>query len=373
MWKDWRGTPEVRFPSAERASLSPPSFAAPTSLSDQVPRPSIEPPAASPPKSTQPESAAPKTTEQTASASAPSTASSPAPATLPVASITHPVASGPVSAASTTAPSASAAVPPTEPVPTGLAKTERAPAPAISEKPGDWAPLEKSTPAAKTEKATTGERPSLPVSSIPKTKPAAVAAPLEAYIAPAKLGKDAGKRKGGDDLISDLFEACGDLQFLRDSLEGADFVATLALEKMPSELCLVSLFDINRRELVIVRQAGGPKSIVLKRLSERSGVVTAAMRKRAAIVIPDAKKDPRAVDDRYQQLGLEPKSMIVAPVEQSGRYLGIIELVNPADGKPFTEAEGHALTYIGEQYAELVATHGIQIEPDLVIERHQRR
>jgi GAF domain-containing protein len=113
--------------------------------------------------------------------------------------------------------------------------------------------------------------------------------------------------------------------------------------------------------------------VVLSRLSERSGLAQAAMRKRAAVVVPDASADPRALDDRFRSLGIELKSVIVAPVEQSGRYLGMIELINPVDGRPFTEGDGHALTYIGEQFAELVAQRGAVIDPQQVIERHQKR
>ena len=43
------------------------------------------------------------------------------------------------------------------------------------------------------------------------------------------------------------------------------------------------------------------------------------------------------------------KRIIVAPVMQSGRFLGAIEIANPSDGAPFTELEGNALTYMGEQ------------------------
>jgi DNA-binding transcriptional MerR regulator len=52
--------------------------------------------------------------------------------------------------------------------------------------------------------------------------------------------------------------------------EGADFVLGLTLEKLPSEVGLVSLFDINKREFIVVRQAGGPRSALCQRQSERS-------------------------------------------------------------------------------------------------------
>ena len=50
--------------------------------------------------------------------------------------------------------------------------------------------------------------------------------------------------------------------------------------------------------------------------------------------------------------------MIAPPVALSGRFLGAIELLNPLDGQPYTEAEGNAVTYIAEQFAEFLESHG---------------
>jgi hypothetical protein len=278
----------------------------------------------------------------------------------------------------------------TEPTPSAVAPTEPAPAKLPEEPAAPQAEPEKPAAPAAPEPAKVSaaamavaetsqriseapQRPSAPMSAAPKTKPAAAPARREPYIPPTEIAGKKSKRVKGEDLIVELFEACADMSFHRDSLEGAEFILTLALEKLPSEVGLVSLFDINRREFVVVRQAGGARSIVLSRLPERAGLAQAAMRKRSAIVVASAAKDPRAEDDRFRTLGLELKSLMVAPVEQSGRYLGLIELCNPLDDKPFTEADGNALTYIGEQYAEFVAERGPLLDPDTVIDRHQKR
>ena len=65
-----------------------------------------------------------------------------------------------------------------------------------------------------------------------------------------------GSRLSGDELITDLFEAMHDLHFLRDSLEGADFVLALVMDKLPSAVALVHFYDINAREFVVVRAVG---------------------------------------------------------------------------------------------------------------------
>ncbi|MEZ4309299.1 MAG: GAF domain-containing protein [Polyangiaceae bacterium] len=435
-WKDWRGAPDIRFPSSERASLSPPSFGAPTSISQTIPQPSVPPstlaaatePVPTPMASTEPapaRTAEPSRQPAASASTAPGSAAASkaaASTTLPTAAgptAAGPTAAGPTAAGPTAAGPAGAApgtttlpvtAPPLGDKPSAVPEVVSAPSPALAASSptsadvapasaGSAAPSDPTlTDSAPTDSAPTGStaaagaaspdaapakadaapsttsRPSMPASAVPKTKPAVAPARREPFIPRTKTAAEAAKRARGDDLISELFEACGDLQFVRDALEGADFVLQLALEKLPSELGLVSLFDINRREFVVVRQAGGSKSILLTRSPERAALIHAAMRKRSAVVVADAKKDPHAsTDDRLRVLGVDPRSMIVAPVEQSGRYLGLIELVNPVDGKPFTEGDGHALTYIGEQYSELIAERGVLLDPDAVIDRHQKR
>ncbi len=180
-----------------------------------------------------------------------------------------------------------------------------------------------------------------------------------------------GIRVGGEDLITDLFEAMSELHYLDDALQGAGFVLRLALEKLPSEAGLVSLFDIDTREFVVVQQTGGKTSGLLLRLSERSELQRKAMRSTKAIVLSaiedSSLTDGGKVDPRWEKIGILPRSLICAPVERGGRYLGLIELANPLDGKGFSEADGNALEYIGEQYAEFLSERGVLIDPDEVV------
>ena len=186
--------------------------------------------------------------------------------------------------------------------------------------------------------------------------------PAPAPIKPAPPAKPK-KRLSGDDLITELFEAFGDLHFLRDALEGAEFVLELTMEKLPCEIGLVSLFDMNKREFVIVRQAGGPRSALCARQPERAPLALQAMRKRHAIVVADKDGAARAMDDRFRAVGVELSSLVCAPVELGGRYLGLIEIGNPLEGGAFNEGDGNALTYIGQQFGEFLATHGVIVDP----------
>ena len=176
-----------------------------------------------------------------------------------------------------------------------------------------------------------------------------------------------GNRIAGEDLITDLFEDVAELHYLNDALEGAEFVLNLALEKLPCEAGLVSLYDIDKREYVVVRQAGGDKSAVLLRVPEKAPVPRKAMRSTQAVVLPKVKDGDLGSDRRWNEMGVEPRSLICAPVEKAGRYLGLLELANPHDGKAFNAGDGNAMSYIGQAFGEFLAERGVMLDPDAVV------
>jgi len=319
-WKDWKTEePEVHFPQREAATETPTPLASRSSA--PAPAPAASAPAA------------------------------PAPASPPAAA---PVAPAPVAPAP--------AVDPIKPI---VAPAPAAPIAKAPETDDAWAE-EPEKPAPKPAPAKVEPAKPAAVAAAPAAVGRAAAAPSAPPPSSGPVSAAPSKRLAGDDLLSEMFEAFGDLHFSRDSLEGAEFVLNLTLEKLPSEVGLVSLFDMNKREFVVVRQAGGPRSALCARQPERANLAITAMRKRHAIVISSAAEATAAMDDRWRAIGVELKSLVCAPVELSGRYLGLIELANPSDGHAFNEGDGNALTYIGQQFAEFVASHGVIVDAELI-------
>jgi GAF domain-containing protein len=115
-------------------------------------------------------------------------------------------------------------------------------------------------------------------------------------------------------------------------------------------------------------RGAGTGKLLLKRHPETDALLLTAMRKRRAVVFADASQTEAAGIDRYAALG-GARSLLVAPVLLHGRFLGAIELVNPLDGQPFNESEGNALTYIAEQFAEFISSHGIVTDPERISQR----
>ena len=158
---------------------------------------------------------------------------------------------------------------------------------------------------------------------------------------------------------------------MNDTFEAADFVLALVLDSIPSAVALCSFFDINTREMVVVRQAVSPgfaalPNVLTARASEFTPLIAKTMRAGRSVVVPAADCGVFSEDPRWRALGHAPKSAISTPIAAGGRYLGLLEVADPLDEAPFTEADGHALTYIGGQFSEHLAQREIDLTPERI-------
>jgi hypothetical protein len=322
-WKDWKGeNPEIQFlrratnGAAEKAAphAAPASFPQPTPASEAATKPDLPALSLSTPAT---EPAPPKPASEPSTATLPGTGSA--------------STAGQAAAAPAQTPSQAPSSPSVAPAP-------------IS---NPWA-----TPAHGV------------VSRISTVPPGSQRRP---YVPGPRSQHPRAGRPSADELIGTLFEIMHDLHFVQDVIEGAEFILAMALDKLQSDVGFVHLYDINKREFVVVRAAGpGADKVLLQRTNEKEPLVAAAMRRKRAVVVGDATTDERLTSDRWTQIGEPIRSVICAPVEQAGRFLGLLELANPKDKAPFREVEGNALTYIGEQFAEFVASRGILLDPDRI-------
>lgn len=262
------------------------------------------------------------------------------------------------------------------------AKQEAAPA---KETPAP-APVSKSTPpparAAAVPATPAPPRASVPAPALAKTpapaapvapKPASATTPPPASV--AKSGSSSSLKasvppprvKTADEIMAELSNAITDLGFLSNTLEGADFIVGLVKEKFPSEAILLWFHDPDKRELVLVRQIGGSVDQHLTRISDKTGLAYAALRSQRAVVIPDASRDPRANEARWKAMGIEPKSIVVAPVMHSGKPYGLLEILNPKGGGRYGTVENNGLTYLGQQLAEFISTNGPVLDSDRIM------
>lgn len=194
--------------------------------------------------------------------------------------------------------------------------------------------------------------------------PAPVVAPVIAAPIAAAIPQPTPSRPRGDELIADLFEAVHDLHFQSDAIDGARFVLDLAQQKIPSRAAMVHFYDIDKREFVIVAVAGAAtQNLLLRRAPEAEPLLAAAMRKRQPLVT--AGQDSRVTASvRYALLG-DVATVCSAPVLHGGRFLGIIEMIDPLDGS-YDPHDVNALAYIAEQFAEFLSQRGVVLDPERI-------
>jgi hypothetical protein len=365
-WKDWRGAPVIAFPRRGGARPAP---AAPVATA----------PAASPVSAQHPAPAhAPAPQQPFAPAPAPAPVQPFAPAAF--AAPAAPVAPAPNPFAPQAAPLPSVVIAQTPPPPPMAVPAVVAPAPLPMRAPASVPPpaptAQPQMLAAPPVAVPAAPPPGFPVPLPPGhvvPQPFAPAFTPQAPIVrtsapPLKTGGPNGRVRG-EDLIADLFEAMHDLHFLKDALEGGEFCLALAMEKLPSQVGIVHVYDINHREFLITSTRGAGTSVLLmRRFPESDPILLSAMKKRKPLVFVDALQTEAATVERYTAVG-GARSVIVAPVEQAGRFLGALEIMNPLDGQPFTEAEGNAIMYIAEQLAEFLNQRGVVTDPEKIAAR----
>jgi hypothetical protein len=248
------------------------------------------------------------------------------------------------------------------PASTEEAKSAEAPPPVVTEEAKPEVPQEAAA------EAPPSPRPPQKSGEVVTADPFAASSPREEEGPPKDARGKVVKRKkrlSGDDLLSDLFEAMHDVHFQPGVLEGAHYVLWLAVEKIPCKVAICHLFDINRREFVITHVLGDcRKDLLLRRASEKEPLIHQVTRRRRAVVL--AGGDERLSGERWKWLGQPVVSAVVAPVVLGGRFLGLLELVNPVDREPFSEGDGYALAYIGEQFAEFLGQRGLMLDPEAI-------
>jgi GAF domain-containing protein len=91
------------------------------------------------------------------------------------------------------------------------------------------------------------------------------------------------------------------------------------------------------------------------------------MSRRGAVVLDGAPTSTPPASSSLSKLGVQPRAVLCGAARLGGRYLGLIELANPAGGEPFHDGEANALDYVCEQFAEFVASRPIILDADVVV------
>ncbi|HLF01198.1 MAG TPA: ATP-binding protein, partial [Anaerolineales bacterium] len=125
-------------------------------------------------------------------------------------------------------------------------------------------------------------------------------------------------------------------QVLSSTLEPSKLLHLLleqALNHLHLEAASIALVEIARKELVFQMAAGVSAERMLGvRLPLGQGIAGWVAQNREAVIVPDARHDPRFYPEIDQITGFHTNSVLCAPIQFEGYLLGIIECLNPTPG-----------------------------------------
>ncbi len=378
-WKDWRGAPVLQYPASGAPAETLEERAEPPVAEP----PAVEPPAVEPPTAVEEPAAAAGAPSEEDATTIPVTVDEEDATTIPVTvdeedaeaaepPVAEPPAAEPPEAPAPEAPEPEA--PPASIVVTPAPASVPAPTPAmtiiVAEDVPEPAPIAvpadvKPSPAAAHAKAESAKPGGSKKSSVKRPTKRSLGETTHPDTPSQKQRVVSQRRADGEELISELFETMHELHFMPDLVSGCEFTLDVLKRSIPSEGVLLQIYDINRREFVVVRAEGkAPRDSLLHRTPDSDALLKDILRAPRARRFAEAS----ALDaPRWRALQTTPKSALVGPVRQGGRYLGVVELCNPEGGGEYFDTEVNALDYICEQLAEFVAGRPVVLDPDVVL------
>src|SRR5206468_746410 len=117
--------------------------------------------------------------------------------------------------------------------------------------------------------------------------------------------------------------------------------------------CSIALVDPITNELVYQASFGaGAKEIVGVRLPPGKGLAGSVVQSGEGFAVPDCRNDPRFQAQIAAGTGYVPYTMLVVPLKQGERTIGVLSVLDRRDGEPYTLDDLPR----GELFAELTVT-----------------
>jgi hypothetical protein len=165
------------------------------------------------------------------------------------------------------------------------------------------------------------------------------------------------KRAPADPLLS-VIEALHALRRCEGVVEGAALVLRTALNAIPCIAGMVHVADVGTRDYVVVAASGEQSAETIGGRTTDTDVVLSRAFDAMQSVTVDLPSVVIGVLPRFGAMRAN-GAVLCAPVQHDGQNLGAIELVEPEGRAVFTDGDRHAMTYVGERFAEFLADRSI--------------
>lgn len=147
-----------------------------------------------------------------------------------------------------------------------------------------------------------------------------------------------------------------DITIRINSAESLDSLLTVimdtAREFLASEASSLLLYDPETDELIFdvaLGATGG--SLTSKRIPSGQGIAGACARERAPILVNDAAQDERVFKDLDQESGFVTRNLLAVPMAAGNSLIGVLEVLNTADGRDFDRTDIKLLSYLSNMAA----------------------
>lgn len=121
---------------------------------------------------------------------------------------------------------------------------------------------------------------------------------------------------------------------------------------VPARCATLSCWDPRGRQLTFRASRGFEAGVIEGlRLRRGQGIAGWVAAHRTPLLLEDASRDPRHDPALARQTGLVPHSMICVPLIHGPRLLGVVQVINRLDGRPFTEEEFRAVQALADASA----------------------
>ncbi len=134
-----------------------------------------------------------------------------------------------------------------------------------------------------------------------------------------------------------------------------DTILEASLASIGSKDGSLMLVDEDEDELAFVVVHGAARDRLLgHRISLSTGIAGWVARNKESVLVPNVNLDPRFSQTVDRDSGFKTTSLLCTPVVRKGVVLGVIQGLNKANGKSFSEEDKILLSVVAHQAAEAI-------------------
>jgi signal transduction histidine kinase len=153
-----------------------------------------------------------------------------------------------------------------------------------------------------------------------------------------------------------------------DLLELLDLIVNAARDLTRTEATSILLLDAKTGDLYFEAVTGSKSDEIKRVIVPPNSLAGWVVREGRVEIINDVSKDDRFYAQSDVRTGFQTRALIGVPLKVKERVIGVLEAINPADGRSFTDEDVELLTTLSAQAAIAIENARLFHQSDLVAE-----